>query len=126
MRRTPASNADLAHHFVVFALIFIALATAGAAGCFAGLAAMTSDRSGSGCAGIATLLITGPFTLFSVAGIWVQYRAFRYSRRQVNWLFCRRAAALACVFFPFGTVLGLWVRFLLNRPAVKASFDRPS
>lgn len=124
MRRNPATNADLSYHFAVFALIFVALATAGAAGCLAALAAMTSDRSGSGCAGFVTLAVSGPFTLFALAALWVQVRAFRYSRRQVRWLFCRRAAALACVFFPFGTVLGLWVRFLLNRPDVKASFDR--
>lgn len=125
MRRNPATNADLSGHFALFVMIFVALTVAGGAGCLAAFASMSSGRSGSGCAGVLTLMISGPFTLLAVASTFVQVQAFRYSRRQVNWLFCRRAAALACLFFPFGTVLGLWVRFLLNRPEVRACFDRP-
>ena len=42
--------------------------------------------------------------------------------RRSHHTFCLVAAALACVFMPFGTVLGVFSIIVLSRPSVKALF----
>ena len=45
-------------------------------------------------------------------------RLARYS----SYTFCLVVAAIECVFFPFGTVLGVFTIIVLNRPSVKELF----
>jgi hypothetical protein len=39
--------------------------------------------------------------------------------------FCFVVACLACLFMPFGTVLGAFTIIVLSRPSVKARFGMP-
>lgn len=50
--------------------------------------------------------------------------AGRFLSRREHYLFCFVIAALACIFFPFGTVLGVFTIIVLSRPAVKELFTR--
>jgi len=42
-----------------------------------------------------------------------------------RYLFCAVMAGVACLFLPFGTVLGVFTLIVLLRPTVKALFDQP-
>ena len=53
-------------------------------------------------------------TLFAYAG-----RCLRQRRRH---LLCMVAAGIACVFMPFGTVLGVFTLVVLSRPGVRELF----
>lgn len=48
--------------------------------------------------------------------------AGRYLKRRERYTFCLVMAAISCVFFPFGTVLGVFTILVLSRPGVKAIF----
>ena len=48
--------------------------------------------------------------------------AGRYLQRRENYTFCLVMAAISCIFFPFGTVLGIFTILVLSRPGVKALF----
>ena len=50
--------------------------------------------------------------------------AGRQLQRQRSYLFCLVMAALACMFMPFGTVLGVLTLIVLLRPSVKELFGR--
>jgi hypothetical protein len=49
----------------------------------------------------------------------------RYIRQRRRWLFCLVVSGLACVFGPFGTVLGVFSIIVLVRPSVKVAFGVP-
>jgi hypothetical protein len=51
--------------------------------------------------------------------------AGRNLARRRRYTFCLVMAALACMFMPFGTVLGVFTIMVLVRPSVKALFDPP-
>jgi hypothetical protein len=51
-----------------------------------------------------------------VAGSWLAHRR--------HYWFCFVMACIACVFSPFGTVLGIFTIIVLLRPGVKALFGR--
>ena len=51
--------------------------------------------------------------------------AGRFLARRVHYTFCFVMAALACMFFPFGTVLGIFTIIVLSRTGVKDLFDQP-
>ncbi len=48
--------------------------------------------------------------------------AGRFLARRVHYTFCLVVAAIACLFMPFGTVLGVLTIIVLMRPSVKALF----
>lgn len=50
--------------------------------------------------------------------------AGRFLMRRVHYTFCFVMAALACVFVPFGTILGVFTIVVLARPTVKELFAR--
>jgi hypothetical protein len=52
--------------------------------------------------------------------------AGRCLNRRVHYTFCCIAAGVACMFMPFGTVLGVFSLIVLMRPSVKALFDAPA
>jgi hypothetical protein len=45
---------------------------------------------------------------------------------QRSYTFCLVMAALACMFMPFGTVLGVLTIIVLMRPSVKSLFGQPT
>jgi hypothetical protein len=45
-----------------------------------------------------------------------------YLRGQTHYTFCLVMAGVACAFFPFGTVLGVFTILVLSRPAVREAF----
>ena len=45
--------------------------------------------------------------------------------RRVSFSFCFLMCCIECVFFPFGTVLGVFGIIILNRPSVRAMFTPP-
>lgn len=49
--------------------------------------------------------------------------AGRCLARQTHYTYCLVIAALACLFMPFGTVLGIFTIIVLVRPSVKAMFE---
>ncbi len=51
--------------------------------------------------------------------------AGRFLMRRVHYTFCFVMAALACMFFPFGTVLGIFTIIVLSRTGVRELFDQP-
>jgi len=48
-----------------------------------------------------------------------------YLKKRVHYTFCLVMAGVACVFMPFGTVLGILTMLVLMRPSVKESFASP-
>jgi hypothetical protein len=75
--------------------------------------------------------VAGLFVLgFAVAGIVLSVglsilllMAGSYLRKRTRHTFCVVVAGIACLFMPFGTVLGILTIIVLMRPSVKASFD---
>lgn len=49
--------------------------------------------------------------------------AGRFLALRMRYTFCLVVAAIACVFFPLGTVLGVFTILVLVRPSVKEAFD---
>jgi hypothetical protein len=45
-----------------------------------------------------------------------------YLNRRLHYTFCLVMAGVACAFFPFGTVLGVFTILVLSRPVVRAGF----
>ncbi|HZB26875.1 MAG TPA: hypothetical protein VE379_12110 [Vicinamibacterales bacterium] len=52
--------------------------------------------------------------------------AGRFLMKRVHYTFCFVMAALACMFFPFGTVLGIFTIIVLSRTGVRDLFDLPN
>ncbi|MFN3327095.1 MAG: hypothetical protein ACK5AZ_26695 [Bryobacteraceae bacterium] len=52
--------------------------------------------------------------------------AAHFLRERRRRTFCMVVAAIACLFFPFGTILGAFTLIVLSRPAVAAAFDPPA
>jgi hypothetical protein len=48
--------------------------------------------------------------------------AGRFLTKRKHYLFCLVMGAIACLFMPFGTVLGVFTIIVLIRPSVKATF----
>ena len=48
----------------------------------------------------------------------------RYLSKQIHYVFCLVIAAIACIFIPVGTVLGVLTLIVLTRPAVQELFER--
>lgn len=49
--------------------------------------------------------------------------AGRYLARRTHYTYCLVMGAVACLFMPMGTVLGVFTIIVLMRPSVKALFD---
>ncbi|MCL4216921.1 MAG: hypothetical protein KJ052_07955, partial [Candidatus Hydrogenedentes bacterium] len=63
--------------------------------------------------------------MFWALGCFLIYggRCLQHRRR---WTLCLVVAACACMFMPFGTILGVFTIIVLNRPVVRAMFGRPN
>jgi hypothetical protein len=60
---------------------------------------------------------------WTLAGLLIY--AGRCLARRTRRLFCLVAAGLGCLFFPLGTVLGVFTFIVLSRPTVRAVFEPP-
>jgi hypothetical protein len=54
------------------------------------------------------------------------FLAGRFLARRKHYTYCLVMAAIACLFMPFGTVLGVFTIIVLLRPSVKPLFDQPA
>ncbi len=52
--------------------------------------------------------------------------AGRCLARRKHYMFCLVMACVACLFMPFGTVLGVFTIIVLTRPSVQTLFSRPA
>lgn len=52
------------------------------------------------------------------------FLAGRFIAQRKHHLFCLIIAGLSCMFFPFGTALGIFTLIVLLRPSVKAAFQK--
>lgn len=66
------------------------------------------------------------FILFGLAFAGVMIAAGRFLRAHDHYMFCLVVAAVACMFFPFGTVLGVFTIIVLQRQSVKDLFEHQS
>ena len=69
------------------------------------------------------MVFAGAFILAGWAFAVCLVIAGRFLARQRHHTFCLVMAAVACMFMPFGTVLGVFTIIVLVRPSVKVLFD---
>ncbi len=62
------------------------------------------------------------FTLGWAATICI-FLTGRFISKRTHWLFCVVVSGVACMFMPFGTVLGVFALIVLNRPSVRKLFE---
>ncbi|HXK62627.1 MAG TPA: hypothetical protein PLP42_22305 [Acidobacteriota bacterium] len=112
--------AGIAAVFACFPLLYLALGILMLSG------ALPSEDSGdetvTRVVGVFMIAFSGAFILIGLAFCTLLILTGRYLRRQVNYTFCLVMAAVACMFVPFGTVLGVFTILVLMRPSVKAAF----
>jgi hypothetical protein len=65
------------------------------------------------------------FILFCWATAVAVLLAGRYIARRTHYAFCLAVAAVSCLYFPLGTVLGVFTMFVLLRSTVKPLFAKP-
>ena len=68
------------------------------------------------------ILIGGGFVLFGELVAFLLFRAGRCLKQQKSYTYCLVMAAIACLFMPLGTVLGVFTIIVLVRPSVKTLF----
>jgi hypothetical protein len=72
--------------------------------------------------GLMFMMIGGVFVLGGWLVAALIFTAGRFLGRHKHHTFCVVIAALSCVFFPFGTALGVFSLLVLLRPSVKEMF----
>ncbi len=70
--------------------------------------------------------IGGALLLFVLGFAALLFVTGRFLQRERHWTFCIVIAALACAFFPFGTVLGVFTILVLSKDEVRAAFAAPT
>ncbi len=68
------------------------------------------------------ILIGGGFVLFGELIAFLIFRAGQCLKQRKSHTYCLVIAAIACLFMPLGTVLGVFTIIVLVRPSVKALF----
>lgn len=74
--------------------------------------------------GLIFIVLGGAFVLAGWAFALAKFAAGRALARRRRRTFCVAVACVCCVLPPIGTVLGVFTVVVLNRPSVKALFDR--
>lgn len=69
-------------------------------------------------------VLGGAFILMGWIFAGLLVRAGRCLARRRHYMFCFVIACIACVFMPFGTILGVFTLIVLIRPSVKNLFER--
>ena len=65
----------------------------------------------------------GLFVLGGAVFATLQFFTARSLRQRGGRTLCLIAAALTCIFIPYGTALGIWTFLVLSRPSVRALFN---
>jgi len=127
-------NQDLEHLRLLSIFHYVVAAMAAFFACFPilhfamGLALTTGlfpDSKGEPAArivGVAVMVFAGALILFGWAFAVALVLAGRALRKHKSYTFCLVMAAIACMFMPFGTVLGVFTIIVLMRPSVKELF----
>ena len=68
-------------------------------------------------------VFAGGFILIGLIGAVALALAGLFLSRRTRYTYCLVVAGLACMFMPFGTVLGVFTIIVLVRPSVKAMFE---
>lgn len=90
-----------------------------------GRMADASDRPAAMAMGWFFIVVAVCMIAFGMAFAVCLILAGRFLTQRVHYTFCFVMAALACAFFPFGTILGIFTIVVLVRPGVKEMFGRP-
>ena len=75
--------------------------------------------------GLLFIFAGGLFSLFGWASMLAAFFAGRFLARKKHRIFCMVVGGIWCIFFPYGTLLGIFTLLVLNRPSVQALFDTP-
>jgi hypothetical protein len=107
-----------------FGLGYIALGTFfGGVGVLAGASAKDGGAAVVGSfLGVIPCCIGGGITAATVTISFLSFRCARNLAARRNISLCTITGIIACLFFPLGTVLGVFTLVVLNRPTVKAMF----
>jgi hypothetical protein len=82
------------------------------------------DRIGASIGGVMAMVVgVFLFVLFEVYGILCIIAGRKYAKHE-GYRFCFILAVFTCLNFPLGTALGVFAIVVLNRPSVKALFQR--
>ena len=74
-------------------------------------------------------------TLFPAAALFIllgwtvaicMFLTGRFLSKHTHWMFCTVVSGIACIFMPFGTILGVFALVVLNRPSVRELFEAHS
>jgi hypothetical protein len=71
------------------------------------------------------ILVATAIILFGWCVAVLMLWAGRCLRNRVHYTFCQVMGGVACIFFPFGTALGIFTLLVLGRPSVRALFHPP-
>ena len=107
----------------LFSLLFIGMGVLFASGA---IPAQPGSADDPRLAGLIFLGMGFAFLLLCLAGTWLVYYTGRSLGERRRWTFCMVVAVLCCLQVPWGTVIGVCTIIVLNRPEVKASFQRPA
>jgi len=106
----------LAAFFACFPIIHLILGIAMLAGAFA-------DKGPPAFAGVLLIMIATVVILLGwTLAICLIIAGCNLAKRR-RYMFCLVMAAIACIFMPFGTVLGVFTIIVLMRPSVKELFE---
>ncbi len=130
-------NQDQEHLNLLSIFHYIVAAIAGLVSCFplfhffmgVGMATGFGDfghEPGLWWVGLLMMTISGLFILSGWAFAICMALAGKYLGERSHYQFCFVMACVACVFMPFGTVLGILTLIVLMRPSVKPLFGLPA
>jgi hypothetical protein len=132
-------NDDLQHLKLLSIFHYIVAGMMGLIGCFPiihlvlGIALLSGAIPNKGNSPVPDSAIGGIFVAFASAMIVTFWSlavclllAASYLREHRRYMFCLVTAAVACMFMPFGTVLGVFTIVVLMRPTVKQLFTEGS
>jgi hypothetical protein len=69
------------------------------------------------------VILASMFMLIGFAMAGSMLAAGRYLHHKKHYVFCLAVAAVECIFFPFGTALGIFTIIVLTRESVKRLFN---
>jgi hypothetical protein len=113
--------AGIAGVFSLFPVIHLIVGLVMLAGGFEGDAGASEARF----VGMIFVAIAGTFILLGLTFAVLLAVAGRSLALHRNYTFCLVMAGIACVFMPFGTVLGVFTIIVLMRDSVRRLFGRP-
>jgi hypothetical protein len=131
-------NEDIRHLELLSIFHYVVAAITALVGCFpiihlvVGILILTGgmqDHQGQGPPPWFGIIFVGT-ALFMILMCWttaaLMFVAGSRLKKHVGYYYCLVIAAVECIFFPFGTVLGVLTIIVLMRPSIKSLFGVPS